>query len=80
MSRKRILARTGLILLTTMLTSKVWAAVSHLAPLSQSGVHALIIPAIIMLVYLLVGGALSIAFLIWAYNNHKWPFDGTFHF
>lgn len=42
---------------------------------NQSGYTLLILPAIIQIMYLLLGGALSKAYLIWAYNNHLWPFN-----
>ena len=80
MSRKLIMALIGLVLLTITVATPVVAATSHLVTTDPSGAHVLFIPVIIMVVYALVGGVLSIAFLIWAYNNHKWPFDGTFHF
>jgi hypothetical protein len=75
MSRKLTLALVGLLLLTMMLATPVWAATAHLMPHSQGSYHALFIPAIILIVYMLVGGALSIAFLIWAFNHHVWPFS-----
>ena len=79
MSRKLKIALTGFtLLLTVLLACPVLATARQIAEQhSQGGYHVLFIPVIIMIVYMLVGGALSIAFLIWLYNNHKWPFDGS---
>jgi hypothetical protein len=75
MSRKLSIALTGLILfLTTNLSVPVLAATRQVMEYSQGGYHVLFLPAIILIMYVLLSGVVSIAYLVWAYNNNKWPF------
>jgi len=79
MSRKLIAALIGLAaFILGCIVAPVQAASNQITRSAQGGYHVLFIPSIVLIAFLIFGGYLTIEFLLWAFKNHRWPFDGSF--